>query len=110
MATGYDRGDRPRPTRWSSPRTINVIFMACSSHLGQVLLRERMSLLVLFLNPDDAHTSDKGGPTGKHTIPTHPQTGNTFFGRQIFVILPGNSAVALYGRQEYLPVLLGRTN
>ena len=36
--------------RWSSPRAIVVIFMVRSSHLGQVLLRERMPLLALFLN------------------------------------------------------------
>ena len=33
--------------------------MARSSHLGQVLLRERMPLPTLFLNPDDGHASNK---------------------------------------------------
>ena len=36
-----------------------MIFMARSSHLGQVLLRERMPLPALFLDPDAAHESDK---------------------------------------------------
>ena len=54
-----ERGERPRLTRWSSPLMIDMIFMAHSSHLGQVLLRDQMPLPALFLNPDDAHTSDE---------------------------------------------------
>ena len=52
-----DRGDHLWPMCWSSPTTIVMIFMARSSHLGQVLLRDRMPLLALFLNLDDAHAS-----------------------------------------------------
>ena len=36
-----------------------MIFMARSSHLGQVLLRERMPLPALFLNLDDDQASDE---------------------------------------------------
>ena len=36
-----------------------MIFVARSSHLGQVLLRERMPLPALFLDPDAAHESDE---------------------------------------------------
>ena len=40
-------------------QTITMICMACSSCLGQVLLREQMPLPALFLKLDDAHAPDK---------------------------------------------------
>ena len=50
-------GERPQPTRWSSPRTIDMLFMARSSHLGQVLLRDRMPPPAPFLDLDAAYAS-----------------------------------------------------
>ena len=42
-----------------------VVAMACSSHLGHVLLLARMLAPTLFLNLDDAHASDKKSGEGK---------------------------------------------
>ena len=50
---------RTVPMGWPLLRAIVVIRMARSSHLGQVLLRERMPLPALFLNLDGAQASDE---------------------------------------------------
>ena len=37
-----------RPTRWLSPRTITMICTACSSRLGEVLLRDQMFPILVY--------------------------------------------------------------